>query len=166
MVKAAKYGLSFKDLDLVATKASKIVKRTYSFMGCFTIEDLHSISWSGILAAITQPKFDNATNKLAYCFTFAKGYCTHALQRKSRMVRVPYSVLKSSPSGTAHLSYSWDNLPEPSAELESSTYPVELLMLADAIPESDKTRILKGEEIKSPKTIKLLNQIKELASVL
>lgn len=161
--KARKFGLSFDDLDLIAKKAVKVIKKSYSYTGALTAEDLHSTAWLGLLSAISQPRFIPAVNKPAYCYTFAVGYCRHAIHRKSRMIRLPYSVLKKKTTGTAHLSYTWDNLPEPCTEsTPEPEFSEEQLRLAAEIPLKDRKRIMMGLEALNPKTHKILSCLNSL----
>jgi hypothetical protein len=153
-----KSGLTFKELDALANNAVKAIKKSYSYLGSLTGDDLYSTAWLGIMSALSQERFKEVINKKGYCYSFAKGYCSHALHRKSRMVRVPYSVIQQR-IPTAHLSYSWENLPEPSDELEPKPFSDELMRLADSIPVRDQTRILAGKLPKSPETFNILKQI-------
>ena len=90
---------------------------------------------------------------------FARGYITHDLHRKSRMIKAPWEDIKSQKAGTAHLSYSWDNLPEPSY-VEPEEDPV-LDLLAE-LSEPDKRKILKGIE-PSPEGKSIVDKIKSYA---
>lgn len=163
LIKAAEFGLDFKALNLIATNASKSIKKSYSFLGCFTFEDLLSISWEGILSAVSQNRFIKVRNKAAYCFTFAKGYCQHALQRKSRVLRTPYSVWCENPGiKSAHLSYSWDNLPEPTYTQQEPDFSSQLLELAGKISSQDYNKLLKGNFQVSKATQSLIAEIKTL----
>lgn len=163
LTKAEEFGLDFKALNLIAINASKSINKSYSFLGCFTFEDLLSISWEGILSAVSQNRFIKVKNKSAYCFTFAKGYCQHALQRKSRVLRTPYSVWRDNPGvKSAHLSYSWDNLPEPSNIFEEPEFSAQLLSLAGAISTQDYNKLLKNNFNVSKATTAIIAKIKTL----
>jgi hypothetical protein len=176
--KASEYGLDFAALDLIANNAVKSIKKTYSFLGCFTFEDLKNIAWTGILSAVSQSRFISVKNKAAYCFSFAKGYCQHELQRKSRVIRTPYSIWSAANRTAAlsqgsdsfinpvvassHLSYSWDNLPEPGTSLEETKYSLDLLQLAGAISSQDYNKILKGNMNVSKTTQSIIVKIKDI----
>ncbi len=162
LAQALKYELDFTALDLIANNAAKSIKKTYSFLGCFTFEDLHAIAWTGIMSAISQSRFISVKNKAAYCFTFAKGYCQHELQRKSRMVRTPYSIWSAEPGlSSCHLSYSWENLPEPGTSLETK-FSLELLELAGTISSQDYNKILNGNFNVSKTTQDIIAKIKKI----
>jgi hypothetical protein len=157
---AYKYGLSFPQIDQVVKNAVKSIKKSYSFTGSYTVEDLYSTGWLGAISAINQPKFSACTNKLAYIFTFSRGYMTHALHRKSRMIKCPWEDIKTQKPGTAHLSYSWGNLPEAGA---FDSEPNEIHDLLALISDADFKKILRGKQ-PSPEGVLLVNKIKELAN--
>jgi hypothetical protein len=163
LAQALKYGLDFTALDLIANNAAKSIKKTYSFLGCFTFEDLHAIAWTGIMSAISQSRFISVKNKAAYCFTFAKGYCQHELQRKSRMVRIPYSIWSAEPGlSSSHLSYSWENLPEPRTQQNCPEFSNLLLELAGSISSQDYNKILNGSFNVSKTTQNIIAKIKNI----
>jgi hypothetical protein len=140
---AAQHGISYDQLNTVVNNSVKSIRKAYSFTGCYTSEDLNSTGWLGAISAITQPKFASVENKLAYIYVFARGYQTHALHRKSRVLRVPWDDIKSQKPGTAHLSYSWGNLPEPSYEENPDKA---LYDLVNMLSETDEKKILAGKE--------------------
>jgi hypothetical protein len=137
--------MDFKELDKIAHNAVRKVKKTHSFTGSMTDNDLKQTAWLGITSAINQPKFDKHPNKQAYLFVFATGYIRHALHRKSRMIKVPWETLKENQSGYAHLSYSWENLPEPSIQEPSFKLKDTAVTIAETFSKSDKTKILNGD---------------------
>ena len=153
---AESFGITFEDIDKVVTNACRSIQKAYSFMGCLTKDDIYSTAWVGALTAISKEKFPLVKNKLAYVFVFARGYITHDLHRKSRMIKAPWEDIKSQKAGTAHLSYSWDNLPEPSY-VETEEDP--LLELLDQLSESDKRKILRGIAL-SPEGQLVIDKIK------
>lgn len=154
---AAEHGLSYYDIEKVVCNAVKSIKKIYSFTGSYTPEDLHNTGWIGAISALNQKKFSQCKKKLAYIFTFAKGYMCHALHRKSRMIKVPWEQLKLG-EPTAHLSYSWGNLPEPGTCGEEPEPLYELLAL---ISDKDAKKIIKGLK-PSPEAQAIVNQIKAL----
>ena len=156
---AENFGITFADIDKVVNNACRSIQKAYSFTGCLTKDDLYSTAWVGALVAISKEKFPLVKNKLAYVFVFARGYITHDLHRKSRMIKAPWEDIKSQKAGTAHLSYSWDNLPEPSY-VEPEEDPV-LDLLAE-LSEPDKRKILKGIE-PSPEGKSIVDKIKSYA---
>lgn len=159
--KAKLYGLTFQQIDKVVNNATKSIRKAYTFTGCYTLEDLYSTGWLGAISAINQEKFGRCHNKLAYIYVFARGYMTHALHRKSRMVKVPWEDLKTQKPGTAHLSYSWENLPEPAAQDNPDRALYELVGL---LSDKDAKNIISGKTI-SPEAAAIVEQIKQCAVV-
>jgi DNA-directed RNA polymerase specialized sigma24 family protein len=156
---AEQYGIKYLDLNTLANKAVQYCRKAYSFWGSLTKDDLYSEAWLGILSGLQKSKFiycKNNAERLAYLFTFARGYCTHALHRQSRMIRVPGSKLKES---QPHLSLDAGNLPLPPAKgyVHCSE---DLLNLVDKISLRDQARILRGDTRLSKKTLTIINSIK------
>lgn len=158
--KAKLYGLSFQDIDKVVNNATKSIRKAYTFTGSYTAEDLYSTGWLGAISAINQEKFGRCHNKLAYIYVFSRGYMTHALHRKSRMVKVPWEDLKTQKPGTAHLSYSWDNLPEPSAQ---ECLDVALYDLIGLLSDKDTKNIISGKPV-SAEAAGIIKRIKQHAA--
>ena len=154
---AEQNGISLAEITKIINNALSSVKKAYSFTGSLTDEDLIHTGWIGVISALNQDKFTNCVNKCAYIYVFARGYMTHDLHRKSRVVRVPWALLKDKASGYGHLSYSWDNLPEPIAA--PTTTPVAVLELLEKIPASEKTKILNGKPVKES-TNKIISEIR------
>jgi DNA-directed RNA polymerase specialized sigma subunit len=140
----------FKRLDKLAHNAVRSIR--HSFTGSLTYDDLKQTAWTGILSALKQPKYETHPNKNAYVFTFAAGYVRHALHRKSRMVKVPWETMKLDQSGSAHLSYSWDNLPEPQSPMQSDKLNPNAEAIASTFNKADQNKILAGdfEELSRP----------------
>jgi hypothetical protein len=154
---AAEYSISYDDINKVVGNAVKSIKKCYSFTGSYTFEDLHHTGWNGAISAINQEKFGRCKNKLAYIYTFARGYMTHALHRKSRVVKVPWEELKLQ-KPTAHLSYSWGNLPEPGV---CDPEPDDKYGLLAQLSDKDAKKILRGL-IPSLEGQVIVNKIKAL----
>lgn len=133
----------FKRLDKLAHNAVRSVK--HSFTGCLTYDDLKQAAWTGILSALRQPKYETHPNKNAYIFSFAAGYVRHNLHRKSRVVKVPWETMRDGQAGLAHLSYSWDNLPEPQSPIESDKLNSNAEAIASTFIKSDQNKILAGD---------------------
>lgn len=133
----------FKRLDKLAHNAVRSVKHSYT--GCLTYEDLKQTAWTGILSALGQPKYEEHPNKNAYIFSFAAGYVRHAIHRKSRMVKVPWETMRTNQAGTAHLSYSWDNLPEPQSPIEPERLNPNAEAIASTFSKADQNKILAGD---------------------
>ena len=159
LIKALNYDITQKDLNLLANKAVAFCRKAYSFWGSLTKDDLYSEAWLGLISCINKPKFETCEDKpsrLAYLFTFARGYCTHALHRQSRMIRVPGKHLKDS---QPHLSLDAGNLPTPTVEPPELT-PFCLLAAIDKISSRDQSRILNKNPRLSKKTIHIIDKIK------
>lgn len=141
---AEQHGITFAEIEKVVKNSVRAIQKAYSFTGCLTTEDLCNTGWVGALTALTKEKFPKVKNKMAYIYVFSKGYIQHAVHRKSRMIKPSYADLKAGKPYTAHLSYSWDNLPEagytePEAEPEYD--------LVNLLNEKDKKRLLRGQPL-------------------
>lgn len=119
-----KSDLTFENLDKLAKQATAAINKNYYNLGSLDLKDIYQTAWTGILVAISKPKIVDYQNQKGYIYSFAYGYCTHSLHRKSRMVKVPWSVLKDGQEGYAH--YSLDNEQTP-----TSSYSVEDVDIAD-----------------------------------
>jgi hypothetical protein len=81
------------------------------------------------------------------------------------MVRTPYSIWSAEPGlSSSHLSYSWENLPEPGTSLEETEtkFSLDLLQLAGTISSQDYNKILKGNFNVSKTTTAIIAKIKTL----
>lgn len=152
---AQDFGLGYAELNLLAINAVKNVLKKYSFTGSLTKEDFHSIAWKGIMSAISKQKFIDYTNKSGYVFVFARGYCQHAVHRESRLIRVPSSAVNK--TGSAHLSYSWGNLPEPEA-LAVSEFTLYQKILVSELSNYDQKAVLNNKPL-SVKGQQVVNKI-------
>jgi hypothetical protein len=139
---AKQHGITFAEIDKIVKNSVRALQKAYSYTGCLTYDDLYSTGWVGALTALTKERFPTVTNKLAYLYVFSKGYGQHALHRKSRMIKPSYEDLKACKAYTAHLSYSWENLPEAGYTEPEIKPEYELLSL---LTEKDKKRILRGQ---------------------
>lgn len=168
LLKAKKLGLSFKNLDQIAKNAIAYCRRTFSFWGSLTKDDLYSQAWLGLISGLNQEKIEKCADvkqAQAYLFTFARGYCIHALHRQSRMIKFPWPKLKEA---SGHLSLDWGNLPQCESPEPNFSSPLNLLILADSISARDKKRLLAGEHSSrlSQKTNSIINQIRQQTSSL
>lgn len=150
------YGITYAEIEKVVKNSVRAIQKAYSFTGCLTTEDLYNTGWVGALTALTKQKFGKVKNKLAYIYVFSKGYQQHAVHRKSRMIKPSYEDLKACKPYTAHLSYSWDNLPE-AAYIKPDPKPE--YNLVNLLSEKDKTKLLKGLTL-SLEGQAIVNQIK------
>jgi hypothetical protein len=153
---AEQHGITYAEIEKVVKNSVRAIQKAYSFTGCLTAEDLYNTGWVGALTALTKEKFAKVKNKLAYIYVFSKGYQQHAVHRKSRMIKPSYEDLRACKPYTAHLSYSWDNLPEASYIEPDSKPEYELVNL---LSEKDKAKLLKGLTL-SLEGQAIVNQIK------
>ena len=154
---AKQYGITFLEIEKIVKNSVRAIQKAYSFTGCLTADDLYNTGWVGALTALTKKRFATVSNKMAYIYVFSKGYIQHALHRKSRMIKPRYEDLKAAKPYTAHLSYSWGNLPE-AGYIEPELKPeYELLAL---LTEKDKKRLLQGYAL-SPEGAAIVSKIKE-----
>lgn len=109
----------FKTYEHLAKKAAFVNSRRYQSRGCLTYEDLVQEAYVGLCAAVRSPKLESHSNPGGYVMSFCSGYITHAIHRKSRMVKLPYSCMKKG-EGSYHIDSS--KMPEiayESPELEA-----------------------------------------------
>jgi hypothetical protein len=79
------------------------------------------------------------------------------------MVRTPYSIWSAEPGlSSSHLSYSWENLPEPGTQQGCPEFSSLLLELAGTISSQDYNKILKGNFNVSKTTQNIIAKIKTL----
>ncbi len=83
---------NFKHL---AERAARSNFRRYQSTGCLTLDDLIQEGYLGLIIAVRKKKALTHKNPGAYIYSFCSGYITHALHRKSRVVKPPYSALKA-----------------------------------------------------------------------
>lgn len=157
LVIAEQHGISYAEIEKVVKNSVRAIQKAYSFTGCLTTEDLCNTGWVGALTALTKEKFAKVKNKMAYIYVFSKGYIQHAVHRKSRMIKPSYADLKAGKPYTAHLSYSWDNLPE-AGYIEPEIKPE--YALVNLLSEKDKKRLLKGQPL-SQEGQSIVDQIKK-----
>jgi hypothetical protein len=156
----------FKKYDKLAKNATIRAKKCFAYTGALTNEDLKQIAWLGILSGLSQEKFTVHPNQDAYLFSFAIGYIKHAIHRKSRMVKVPWNELKQAQTGHAHLSYSWDNLPEAGYIEVHDDLNQNAKKIVSTFSSRDKSKILAGDfETLSKSGKQLLEVIKSQYSM-
>lgn len=137
-------------LYLVKRAVNCITKR-YKCLGSLTYEDLYQEAFMGALSAVRSNKWADHPNKKARVFSFAYGYCTHLLHRKSRLISPPWSVLRDSANTQNTLGHACLEMlpPNHSAFSCPQTIPLseDVISFLDTISSKALNRFNSGEEL-------------------
>jgi DNA-directed RNA polymerase specialized sigma24 family protein len=88
----------FRQYEHMARRAARTWAKRYKSIGSLTQDDLYQHACMGLISAFRGEVFATHPNPKAYLGSFCAGYITHAVHRKSYMVKPPYKQIKA---GTA-----------------------------------------------------------------
>lgn len=154
-----KTAFSYDEIEALVLKAAHSVRKAYRNLGSGTFDDLVAEGWKGAIQAARNEKVSFHTNPKGYIYTFARGYMTHFLHRRSRIVHHPWAIIKDDQENFGHVQL-FDNVQVAGVRPLISLAPNELVGMLDKFTSKDLKALNDGREL-SVRGQKLMGTIRE-----